>query len=503
MANQRPNIILLISDEWRGEQCSYAGDPMIQAPCLDALAAEGAGFTKCYVQNPVSTPSRVTLASGRYAHVAGHRTMHHSLRAHEPNMLRTFKENGYFVWWGGKNDMIALECTDDSCNERVLGPQHKNPVHDSPWEPGHRLFHSFLYGKIDKKEYGMLNEDDFVRDNAVDFIRQYNQEKPMFMLFNQTYPHVPYAVDEPYFSMYDRAKVPFPKQQAIPFEKKPEMLKRIGERMGADKLTEDDWREIVAVYYGMISRVDDNFLQVINALKEAGMYENSLVILSSDHGDYVGDYMLIEKNQNTFEDVLVNVPLAIRAPKTKPLAGTCEALCQWIDILPTCLEYAGIAPVETHFGKSLGPLLRGETTEHRDYVFSEGGALKDEIHTHESARDPDQHYWPRVDTQFNSPETHGKAVMVRSKRYKYVQRLYDIDELYDLETDPHELVNRIDDEALRDVQMKLQQELIKWFIETGDAVPWRWNLRGLGVNQPLNKEAHPPWSADAVTYGTI
>jgi len=432
------------------------------------------------------------MASGWYCHVNGHRTMHHMLRQHEPNMLRYFKEAGYHVWWGGKNDMIAEEVISASCHDRVAGTGGRETFNTSPWKPGHRLYHTFLWGEV-PENYGMSLSDDYAAEQALEFIKHPPAE-PYFMLVNQSYPHPPYAVPEPYFSMYDRSRVPPPIRPPEGFAGKPKILRMVHERMRMNEITEDELREMVAVYYGMITKTDRNLGSIVEALRERGVWEDTIVVATSDHGDFCGDYLLAEKMQNTFEDVLVNVPFAIRVRGCDPLAAPSDALVEMIDLLPTLAEACGAELGHTHFGRSLLPLLRGETMDHRQYVFSEGGALKTEIHTHETDRPRENIYWSRPALQFTEPEVHGKAVMIRSKEWKYVRRLYDTDELYDLDNDPDEVHNLIDDPSLADVRQELTAAMTTWFIETGDQVPWRWDLR-----HPSG--GHPPWSEEAARHG--
>ena len=168
-----------------------------------------------------------------------------------------------------------------------------------------------------------------------------------------------------------------------------------------------------------------------------------------------------------------------------------------IDLLPTLTEACGIELGHTHFGRSLLPLLRGERRRyHRRYVFSEGGALKEEIHTHETARPRENIYWSRPDLQVAQPEVHGKAVMIRSRDFKYVRRLYDTDELYDLRSDPDEVYNAIEDRSLSRVRDEMTAAMALWFIETGDQAPWRWDLRS-------PHEPHPEWSEAAARQGFV
>jgi len=490
----RRNVVLFVTDQARARDSGYWGNPLIQTPHLDALAAAGAGFRWCFVQNPVSTPSRASMASGWYCHVNGHRTMHHMLRRHEPNLLRYFKEQGYHVWWGGKNDMIAEDVIPDSCHQRVQGTGGRKTVHQSPWQPGDRLYHTFLWGEV-PENFGPSAADDYVAEQAAELIANPPAE-PFFLLVNQTFPHPPYAVAEPYFSMYDRAAVPFPIRPPEGFAGKPRILRLVHERMRMNEITDEELREIVAVYWGMITKTDRNLGWVLDALRQSGRWDNTVVACTSDHGDFAGDYDLTEKMQNTFEDCLTNVPFAIRVPGCAPLPGPSEALIELIDLLPTLAEVCGIELGHTHFGRSLMPLLRGETGEHRQYVFSEGGALADEIHTHESDRPREDIYWSRPALQFTDPEVHGKAVMIRSHRWKCVRRLYDTDELYDLEQDPGEVHNLVGDPSLADVRQELTAAMADWFIATGDQVPIRWDLR-----HP--RERHPEWSAANARHGFV
>lgn len=476
----RLNVVLFIGDQWRAKDTGHFGNSVIQTPHIDSIVEEGSGFKNCFVQNPVSTPSRVSLASGWYCHVNGHRTMQHMLRHHEPNMLWYFKDAGYHVWWGGKNDMLANNVWDDSCHDRVRGAgegKRKPPEPGkvlNPHNVGDRLYHTFLWGEL-PEEY-CHNSDDNVIDHAVEFLERPSQE-PFFMLINQVLPHPPYAVKEPYYSMYDRQEVPAPIKPPANFEGKPKILKRISERMKMDQITPEELQEMVAVYYGMITRLDANLGRILNALKQHDHWDNTLVLASSDHGDYAGDYLLAEKNQCTFEDSITNVPLAIRVPGCEPLPEVSEAMTEWVDILPTLADACNIQLGHTHFGSSLMPVIKGDREDNKDYVFCEGGALESEEHSHDADRSQENIYWARVALQYTHRQLHGKAVMIRSKEYKYVRRLYDTDELYDMVNDPDEVNNLIDAPECSAIKKELELAMLDWFLRTGDQVPFRWDAR--------------------------
>ena len=290
-----------------------------------------------------------------------------------------------------------------------------------------------------------------------------------------TYPHPPYAVEDPWYSMIDRAKLP-PRAPTPPgWQGKPSLLRGIWERQGMQGWTEERWTELRATYYGMCARVDHQFGLVLQALREAGLYDDTAVFFFPDHGDFTGDYGLVEKTQNTFEDCLTRVPFAIKPPKGVPVRPrVSEAMVELVDFPATVEALAGITPPHTHFGRSLLPVIAGETDEHRDAVFCEGGRLRGERHCMEleSNPKPDMLYWPRLSWQIqdDGPE-HTKAAMCRTKDFKYVHRLYESDELYDLRKDPQELRNVADDPNYREILHQLKERLLRFWLETSDVVP--------------------------------
>ena len=226
----------------------------------------------------------------------------------------------------------------------------------------------------------------------------------------------------------------------------------------------------------MCARVDHQFGLLVAALQRAGLYDDTAIFFFTDHGDFTGDYGLVEKTQNTFEDCLSRVPFIIKPPAWAPARRrVSDALVELVDFPATVEALAGITPRHTHFGRSLLPLLAGETETHRDAVFCEGGRLHGERHAMElesaDSQVPTGLYWPRVNLQTSEGPEHTKAVMCRTRDYKYVRRLYEQDELYDLRADPGELHNRIDDPALAGVLAQLKERLITHFLETADVVP--------------------------------
>lgn len=490
--SKKPHIIIFNPDQWRGDVLGHAGNPAAVTPVLDRLVeTEAVSFSSAFCQNPVCTPSRCSFMSGWYPHVRGHRTMFHMMQPDEPVLLRTLKEQGYSVWWGGKNDLVPAENGYDAyCGIKYKPAKQPRPetnLHGYDlWrgDPEGDNYYSFYAGKLEKAadEEAYYDNDWANVLGAVDFIRNAPGDQPICVYLPLLYPHPPYGVEEPWFSLIDREKLPPRIPAPDNWDGKPSLLKGIYERQKLQGWTEDRWDELRATYYGMCSRVDHQLGLVLDALKEAGIYDDTAVFFFSDHGDFTGDYGLVEKTQNTFEDTLTRVPFVIKPPKHIPVVPrVSEALVELIDFPATVEALLDLKPEHTHFGRSLLPLLAGETEEHRDAVFCEGGRVHGEVHCMEkdsvAQTEPTGLYWPRVGLQQSEGPEHTKAVMCRTKTHKYVRRLYESDELYDLQNDPGETVNRIDDPSLAPVLAELKDRLLTFYQETADVVPHKTNQR--------------------------
>lgn len=486
----KPNILIFNPDQWRGDVMGHLGNPAAITPNLDDLITQDAvSFSNAFCQASVCTPSRCSFMTGWYPHTRGHRTMTHMLQPDEPMLLKTLKENGYYVWWGGKNDVVPAQKSFDSyCDVKYTPPAGRarfpDPHTHDDWRgsPEDAGFFSFFYGKIDKPEGTDFvdNYDQAMIDGAIDFIKNAPDDQPFCIYLPLGYPHPPYAVEEPFFSMIDRdalpARTPAPKN----WTGKPSMLRQIYENQNLSNFPESWWNELRATYYGMCSRVDAQFGLIVKALKEAHLYDDTAIFVFSDHGDFTGDYGLVEKTQNTFEDCLVKVPLIIKPPAHMPVqAGIRDALVELIDFPATVEAITEIIPTHTHFGRSLLPIIFGETDTHRDAVFCQGGRTRDEKHTRELTPEMSPHmlYYPRLIVQHQDDVAHTKAVMVRTDRYKYVYRLYEQDELYDLEDDPLEQNNCIADPELTAIIEQLREKLIQFQVETSDVVPFKQDKR--------------------------
>ena len=491
-----PHILIFNPDQWRGDVMGHLGNPAAVTPNLDHLVeTDAVSFRVAACQNTVCTPSRCSFMTGWYPHVRGHRTMHHMLRAQqgEPNLLRVLRDNGYFVWWGGKNDLLPAQFGyDGDCDVKYRPTRTPKPTwmtdREELWRktPDSDSYYSFYVGALDTGGEDIYYDGDWANVlGAVEFIKSAPQDQPLCIYLPLTYPHPPYGVEEPWYSLIDRDKIPPRAPTPDNWEDKASLLQAIHDTQNLQDWTEERWTELRAVYYGMCARLDHQFGLLVAALKEAELYDDTAIFVFADHGDYTGDYGIVEKTQNTFEDALARVPFVIKPPKDVPVAPrVSEALVELVDFPATVYDLAGIEPGYWHFGRSLLPVLAGETDAHRDAIFCEGGRLQGEeqameIESVRAMADPSVSlYWPRIKHQVTDEHPwHTKATMCRTRDHKYIRRLYEQDELYDLRTDPHETRNLINDPAYADELMALRERMLTWYMGTCDVVPFDMDQR--------------------------
>jgi arylsulfatase A-like enzyme len=483
--SRRPHIVIFNPDQWRGDVLGHLGNPAAVTPNLDRMVeSDAVSFRQAFCQNTVCTPSRCSFMSGWYPHVRGHRTMFHMMRPEEPVLLRTLKEAGYYVWWGGKNDLIPGQGDfDDYCDVKYRPAEPVRPMFQmdraAEWrgEPDGDRYYSFHVGRLDAPAGEPYYDSDWANvQGAIDLIHNRPDDRPLCIYLPLTYPHPPYAVEEPWYSAIDREALPPRCPTPNGWTGKPSLLAGIHARQRLQGWDEARWAELRAVYYGMCARVDHQLGLLVQALREAGIYDDTALFCFADHGDFTGDYGLVEKTQNTFEDCLSRVPFIIKPPSDVPVRPrVSDALVELIDFPATVEALTGIEPGHTHFGRSLLPVLAGETDEHRDAAFCEGGRLHGERHCMElesaDSQVPTGLYWPRVNLQTSEGPEHTRATMCRTHDFKYVRRLYESDELYDLRSDPSEMNNRIDDPALSGVLADLKERMLTFYQETCDVVP--------------------------------
>ncbi len=473
------NFVFFIPDELRAESVACYGHPLAQTPHFDRVADECVRFDQCHVQHTVCSPSRCSLMTGWYPHTAGHRTLWHLLRPHEPSLFRYLKEAGYRIEWYGKNDLYSQEYFPGVVDHFAdFGGGHAGPNAFAPGVPG---YFSFLHAPFE----GGLHETGDMRcvQAGIDFLRaQRPGDAPFVLYLPLSMPHPPYGCPQPYHDMINPADIPPLRPADLP--DKPDYFDLIRQYRHLDQVPAEVFAKIQAVYLGSVGYVDWMLGQLLAALDETGLADDTCLIVTSDHGDWAGDYGLVEKWPSALDDTLTRVPLIIRAPGSQAGHVINEPV-EFFDLMATVLELAGVEARHTHFAQSLAAQLGGAPGDPTRAVYAEGGYDPHEPHAFEGRgnagifRDATSLYYPKGLQQQERPASVCRAVMLRTLDYKLVRRPLGVSELYDLRADPRELRNVYADPAYAVTRARLEAQMLDWTIRTADVVPVDEDPRGL------------------------
>ncbi|KAH8821296.1 arylsulfatase A [Xylogone sp. PMI_703] len=478
---KKPNLVIFMPDQLRYDSLGCFGNELVKTPHIDALASRGTKFTNCFLQASVCSQSRCSMFTGTYPHVTGHRSLEYLIKPWEPNLFRSLKEDGYHVaFLAPRGDTFAPGVTELSVNEygfledmpELMPPQRFDPTPEECENLWNRLFYKGL-----RDNSAVVDYDEACVRSAIQWLESAPSE-PFVLFLPLLFPHCPFTVEEPYFSMYDRSKMPAPVAPESKTGHEPRYMAAIRERYGTGCATLDMWREITATYYGMISRLDDQFGRVVDAINAFSASHPTYTFFFTDHGEYLGDSGLIEKWPSGLSETLVREPLIIAGPGI-PQGESNDSLCEMVDLIPTIFELCGIKESFGHNGKSLVPTIHNRLSNHKDYVFSEGGFLKSEEPLLEESGFP---YDLKSALQHEDTTLVGKAISCRDKNWCYVYRLYENPELYDRNTDPKELHNLAGLPQYAHIESMFREVILRWMVETSDVMPWTKDPRKPAVN---------------------
>lgn len=503
---KKPNLLIFVSDHFRAEALHHFGNEASVTPHLDQLSQEGVSFRQAFCQNPVCVPSRCSFLSGTYPHVQGFRTMHHLQTSQDPNILRELKKQGYHIYFGGKNDVFSKAVPlEEYCDYRsdaysemkclATGTplphgyhstnrsyQKEDAIHGEERKEHSRgasdskTYYALYQGVVESDnmlEVGYLGAEDAQIQDAIDYIASYKGDAPLCIYLSCLLPHPHYATTPKDFAaIKEEAIVPCVRLTKQQQEKKPSIMQGLKHNQRLYQWSDEELLAFKRTYLAMVHHVDENFGKLINVLKQQQVYENTAIFMFSDHGDYAGEYEIAEINQNTFEDVLTNVPLLIKPQINIEVSpGIRNALVELVDVPETIAQLCGFTLSYPQNGKSLLPVL-SKDCEHRSYVHCEGGRRPEELHCMDAGHEPSNLYWARTIEQTKMPH-HTKAVMIRTHSFKYVKRLYEQDEFYDLRKDPKEVENEINNPVYQKDISELKEALCCYMIETCDQVPYQ------------------------------
>lgn len=485
----RPNILLVLTDQHRWDIVGANGSAICRSPHLDALAAGGVNFRQAYSICPLCTPARASMYTGLAPHNHG---VLRNVESGAPNaaaiggpiptLAERLGEAGYRSLYFGKwhaGERLPSECgfagqdvagygEPSTCSyyldylrARGLAPPEVTPV--GVGYPHNLLLAGRMSGPVE------ASVPYFLAESAIEAIReQARGEEPFFLALNFWGPHAPYLPCEPYASMYDPAEIsPWPDFHDD-FAGKPPLYRRHHDSFVGEGNPRRSWAECAewaALYFGFATQIDAQIGCVLAALDETGLADSTAVLFSTDHGDLTGSHGgMHDKNAFCCQE-LMHIPLMGRLPEQLEPGRTCDLPVSNLDLPATILDLAGLDADETCDGRSLLPILRGrDVDDWPDHVVGECFGVHFAYETR----------------------------MIVWGRHKYVFHPGAFDELYDLEADPAELSNLIDSTAHGDVLRECRRRLLRWMRRTGDPLHRAYFLF----------EKRTPWSAETVApYG--
>jgi arylsulfatase A-like enzyme len=492
------NVLFIMCDQLRWDYLSCAGHPTLETPNIDALARRGVRFTRAYVQSPVCGASRMSFYTGRYVNSHGAAWNGFPLKVGEMTLGDYLRPMGVRTALVGKTHMEpdregmarlgidhqsligvrASECGFDPY-ERDDGLWAQGP--DGDYDGRNCAYNGYLNAKgyvgenpwhdwanSGQEQEGLasgwamrnapkparVQEDDsetpYMTRRAMDFIIEAG-DAPWCLHLSYIKPHWPYIAPAPYHNMYSIADIkPVVRNQDERRDPHPVFAEFLKQRV-AQTFSRDEVREaVIPVYMGLIRQIDDQLGILFDFLERRGAFRDTMIVFTSDHGDYLGDHWMGEKD--LFHEPSVKVPLIVYDPSgaCDAMRGQiCDELVETIDLAPTFIDALGgdwRAQAHRLEGRSLMPLLRGEAPAHwRDYAISEY-----------------DYSVSQAATRLGLEPRDARLFMVADKSWKYVHAIGFRPMLFDLEADPQEFVDLGADPAYEGVRARFAAALADW-----------------------------------------
>lgn len=490
------NVLFIMADQLRADHLSCYGHPYLQTPSLDALAARGARFDRAFVNSGVCGPSRMSYYTGRYPSSHGATWNRVPLSVNEVTLGEYLAGQGRDLALAGKTHIIADKAgmerlsIDGASELGVLlsrGGFTELDRYDGHHEPGDESgYPAFLrrhgYDSADPwtdyviagldadgrvaSGWNMRNvhlparvaeahsETAYMTDQALDFMKRRGSQ-PWVLHLSYVKPHWPYMAPSPYHRMYTA-------DQCLPVQRNQEELADAHPVVAAYRQHEESLsfstdecvRVVRPAYQGLIRQLDDHLGRLFDYMEGAGLMKNTLIVFTADHGDFLGDHWLGEKE--LFYDTVQRVPFIVMDPSAQADATRGKALSDMVesvDVAPTVLRALG-APVPGHRleGRELQTLLHGGgdgAAAWRDCVFSEL-----------------DYSFRQARVLCGKTPQNARAWSVRTDRWRYVYWLDEPEQLFDLQADPGEFQDLGRSSAHAGTRQALRQRLLEWMLRT-------------------------------------
>jgi arylsulfatase A-like enzyme len=416
---RHPSVLLILPDQWRGQDLGCMGNSEVRTPHLDRLASQGILFRKTFANTPVCCPARAILLTGKYAHKNGMVANDLRLRESETTIAELLAGNGYRTGFIGKWHLDG--------GKRLPGfvppgPRRQGFAFWAANECDHRHFRPTYFRDEDRPITEERFEPEVWTDRAVEFLKHAGED-PFFLVVSMGPPHDPYGAPERFMKLDDPARLTM----------RPNWVEGVP---GAG-------RKEVAAYYAAMTAVDEQVGRLLKALDGSGRSEDTIVVFTSDHGDMLGSHGQRLKRKPWEESI--RVPGILRYPaKVKP-GRISDTLLTHVDIAPTLLALCGLPVPNDMQGADLSGVLLGRTDRGPDSAFFQ------------------------IFVPFAGDGTPDPWRGVRDDRFMYARTEAGPWVLYDLREDPYELKNLAHEPAQSAVRDVLQAKLADWMKRTGDS----------------------------------
>ena len=497
MTQPKKNVLLIVVDQWRGDTLAKLGHPVIKTPNIDALCEAGVTFARHFTQAVPCGPGRASMLTGLY--MMTHRAVQNTipLDARHTNIAKEVRKAGYEPALVGYTTTTPdpRETAAQDPRFKVLGADMEGwrpvgswglkmeayfawvkaqgftvpAVPTNIWLPKDQTADDLGATAKPSSIPAHLSDTTWFTDRALEYLKG-TENKPWFLHLGYYRPHPPFIAPEPYNSMYAPEDCPAPNRAAsiqdesaqhplLDFYLQSIQRKKFfehGQGLGAD-MTEQEVLQMRATYYGLMSEVDAHIGRVCDYLKQTGQWDNTLIILTSDHGEQLGDHHLLGKLG--YFDESFHIPMIVRDPSESANDSRGKIVRQFtetVDTMPTILDWLDLPIPRTCDGKSLLPFI------HSPHVPEN---WRKEVHYEYDFRNI---FYSKPEDFLGLDMDECSLSVIQNEHFKYVHFAALPPLFFDLKKDPHQLNNLANDPAYIKPMLDMSQKMLNWRLKHTD-----------------------------------